>query len=140
MRPNSKHISDPLWARLTLIGIALAFLGVFLIAPLILVFHGAFQHGWPAFIDALREPDNVSAIKLTLLTAAIAVPLNVVFGVAAAWLVSKFQFWGKTLLLTLIDLPFAVSPVISGLVFVLLFGANGVFGPWLNQHDTKIIL
>ena len=125
--------------RWTLIGIALVFLALVLVLPLALVFVQAFAKGLPAYWDAIREPDALSAAKLTLLIAAIAVPLNLVFGVAAAWCISKFEFRGKNLLITLIDLPFAVSPVISGMIFVLLFGAHGWFGPWLDEHDIKII-
>jgi sulfate transport system permease protein len=132
-------VTEPRFVRWTLIGIALAFLGFFLIVPLIAVFSEALEKGVGIFLQSITEPEALSAIKLTLLTAAISVPLNVVFGVAAAWAIAKFSFRGKNLLLTLIDLPFAVSPVISGLIFVLLFGSQGVFGPWLEQHDVKII-
>ena len=107
--------------------------------PLILVFHEAFAKGLSAYLDAIREPDALSAARLTLLIASIAVPINLVFGVAAAWCIAKFEFRGKYLLITLIDLPFAVSPVISGMIFVLLFGMHGWFGPWLFDHDVKII-
>ena len=125
--------------RWTLIGIALVFLALVLLLPLALVFAQAFAKGFPAYWEAIREPDALSAAKLTLLIASIAVPLNLVFGVAAAWCISKFEFRGKNLLITLIDLPFAVSPVISGMIFVLLFGAHGWFGEWLFEHDIKII-
>jgi sulfate transport system permease protein len=125
--------------RWTLTGIALVFLALTLILPLVLVFAGALAKGLPAYWDAILEPDALSAARLTLLTASIAVPLNLVFGVAAAWCVAKFDFPGKHLLITLIDLPFAVSPVISGLIFVLLFGAHGWFGSWLDAHDIRII-
>jgi sulfate transport system permease protein len=125
--------------RWTLIGIALAFLALVLLLPLALVFVQAFAKGLRAYWEAIREPDALSAAKLTLLVASIAVPVNLVFGVAAAWCISKFEFRGKNLLITLIDLPFAVSPVISGMIFVLLFGANGWFGDWLFEHDIKII-
>ena len=125
--------------RWTLIGVALVFLALVLLLPLTLVFVQALSKGLPAYWDAIWEPDALSAAKLTLLTAAIAVPLNLVFGVAAAWCISKFEFRGKSLLITLIDLPFAVSPVISGMIFVLLFGAQGWFGEWLFAHDLKVI-
>lgn len=130
---------EPLWVRTLLILLALTFLGFFLVVPLALVFQQAFQNGRGAFLDALRDPDALASIRLTLLTAAVAVPLNLVFGVCAAWAIAKFDFWGKNLLTTLIDLPFAVSPVISGLIFVLLLGARGVFGPWLEAHNIKVI-
>jgi sulfate transport system permease protein len=125
--------------RWILTGIALLFLALVLLLPLVLVFVQALAKGLPAYWAAIREPDSVSAAKLTLLIASIAVPLNLVFGVAAAWCIAKFEFPGKNILVTLIDLPFAVSPVISGLIFVLLFGAHGWFGPWLLDHDIKVI-
>lgn len=124
---------------LLLIAVALAYLVLFLGLPLIAVFVEAFSKGWGLYWAALQEPDAWSAIELTLLVAAIAVPANLVFGVAAAWAIAKFEFKGKSLLITLIDLPFAVSPVVSGLVYVLLFGAQGWFGPWLQAHDIKLI-
>jgi sulfate/thiosulfate transport system permease protein len=125
--------------RWTLISIALLFLALVLVLPLALVFVQAFAKGLPTYLEAIREPDALSAAKLTLLVAAIAVPVNLIFGVAAAWCIAKFEFPGKHLLITLIDLPFAVSPVISGMIFVLLFGAHGWFGAWLSEHDIKII-
>ena len=125
--------------RWALISIALAFLALVLVLPLVLVFVQAFAKGLPAYWEAIREPDALSAAKLTLLVASIAVPINLIFGVAAAWCISKFEFPGKHLLMTLIDLPFAVSPVISGMIFVLLFGAHGWFGDWLSEHEIKII-
>src|SRR6476660_4083874 len=125
--------------RWTLTATALAFLALTLVLPLILVFHEALAKGFAAYLDAIREPDALSAARLTLLIASIAVPINLVVGVAAAWCISKFEFRGKYLLITLIDLPFAVSPVISGMIFVLLFGLHGWFGPWLFDHDIKII-
>ncbi len=130
---------DPAWVRYLLLGLALAFVGVMLVLPMVLVLGQALAHGLPAYWAALVHPDALSALRLTLLAAAIAVPANLVFGVAAAWCIAKFEFKGKPLLITLIDLPFAVSPVISGLVFVLLFGLNGWFGEWLREHDLKII-
>ncbi len=125
--------------RWTLIAMALAFLALTLVLPLALVFAQALSKGLPAYWEAIKEPDALSAAKLTLLIASIAVPLNLAFGVAAAWCITKFDFPGKHVLITLIDLPFAVSPVISGMIFVLLFGAHGWFGPWLLAHDIKII-
>ena len=125
--------------RWTLTAVALAFLAFTLVLPLALVFSQALAKGSAAYWEAIKEPDALSAAKLTLLIASIAVPVNLVFGVAAAWAITKFDFRGKNVLITLIDLPFAVSPVISGMIFVLLFGAQGWFGPWLLDHDIKII-
>jgi sulfate/thiosulfate transport system permease protein len=136
---RSAVCEEPAWVRRILIGVALAFLAVFLVVPLVVVFHAAFAKGFSAYLDALKEPDTRSALKLTLIAAAIAVPLNIVFGFAAAWSVTRFQFPGKRVLVTIIDLPFAVSPVIAGMMFVLLFGAQGVFGEWLHAHDLKIV-
>ncbi|HEX3773246.1 MAG TPA: sulfate ABC transporter permease subunit CysW [Polyangiaceae bacterium] len=126
-------------ARALLIALALLFLALFLLAPLATVFAAAFSKGASAYFAALAQDETVDAIRLTMLTAAISVPLNVAFGIAAAWLISKYDFWGKSVLVTLVDLPFSVSPVISGLIFVLLFGAHGWFGPWLAERDIKII-
>ncbi|MFA7293726.1 MAG: sulfate/thiosulfate ABC transporter permease CysW, partial [Rhodocyclaceae bacterium] len=131
--------SEPAWVRWLLIALALTFLTLFLFIPLATVFYEALKRGGEVYLKALQEPDALSAIQLTLITAAIAVPANLVFGVAAAWAIAKFEFRGKSVLITLIDLPFAVSPVISGLIYVLLFGAQGWFGPWLQAHDIKII-
>lgn len=131
--------SEPVWVRTVLITIALVFLGLFLVLPLITIFIQAFDQGVKVYLAAITDPEAMSAIKLTLLVIVIAVPLNAIFGVAAAWAVSKFQFRGKNLLITIIDLPFAVSPVIAGLVFVLLFSTHGLFGEWLYAHDIKII-
>ena len=117
----------------------MGFLAFFLVLPLVVVFVEAFAKGIPFFLRAIAEPDALSAIKLTLLTVAIVLPMNVVFGVAAAWSIAKFKFKGKSLLTTLIDLPFAVSPIISGLVYVLIFGAQGWFGPWLIAHNVRVI-
>jgi sulfate/thiosulfate transport system permease protein len=125
--------------RWVLITIALAFLAFTLVLPLVLVFSQAFSKGFSVYWQAITEPDALSAAKLTLLIAAVAVPVNMVFGVAAAWCITKFDFPGKNVLITLIDLPFAVSPVISGMIFVLLYGAHGWFGAWLTEHDIKII-
>jgi sulfate/thiosulfate transport system permease protein len=131
--------TEPTWVKWTLIGTALVFVFLFLVLPLAAVFTEALRKGGEAFVEALREPDAWSAIRLTLLVAAISVPVNLVFGVAAAWCVAKYEFRGKAFLTTLIDLPFSVSPVVAGLVYVLLFGAHGWFGPWLQAHDVKII-
>jgi sulfate transport system permease protein len=137
--PVLKATQEPVWVRWTLIGVALAFVALFLLLPLAAVFAEALRKGFDVYLASFRDDDARSAIKLTLLAAGIAVPLNVVFGVAAAWALAKFKFAGKSLLTTLIDLPFAVSPVISGLIYVLVFGAQGWFGPWLIAHDIKII-
>ena len=128
-----------MWLRRTLIGVALVFVGLFLVLPLAAVFTEALRKGFEAFFEALKEPDAWSAIKLTLLITVIAVPLNLVFGVCAAWAIAKFEFRGKAFLTTLVDLPFSVSPVVAGLIYVLVFGAQGWFGPWLQANDIKII-
>ncbi|ENO90927.1 sulfate ABC transporter inner membrane subunit CysW [Thauera sp. 28] len=122
-----------------ILGTALSFFAIFLLMPLIAVFVEALRKGWETYVSALVDPDALSALRLTLLAAAIAVPLNLVFGVCAAWAIAKFEFRGKHFLITLIDLPFSVSPVIAGLIYVLVFGAQGWFGPWLSEHDIKII-
>lgn len=136
---RSRALTEPRLVRWLLLGTAFAFLGFFLFVPLLLVFVKAFEDGVSAYWAAISEPVALEAVKLTLTTAAIAVPINLLFGLAAAWAISKFRFRGKNLLITLIDLPFAVSPVISGMIFVLLFGAQGFFGPWLMENDIKII-
>lgn len=132
-------VTEPRWVRWTLTGIALTFMLLFLLLPLVAVFVEALRKGWDTYVAALTEPDAWSAIKLTLITALIAVPLNLVFGVAAAWAIAKFEFKGKALLTSLVDLPFSVSPVVAGLTYVLLFGANGWFGSWLEAHNLKVI-
>ena len=137
-RPRTGTTEAP-WVRRTLIGIALAFMALFLVLPLAAVFAEALRNGWGAYFAALKDPDAWSAIRLTLLTAAVAVPLNLVFGVAAAWCIAKYEFRGKAFLTTLVDLPFSVSPVVAGLIYVLVFGAQGWFGPWLQAHDIKIV-
>ncbi len=131
--------TEPAAVRWTLIGITALFLGLFLFMPLAVVFASALAKGVGAYFASFRQPDALAAIRLTLLVAGIAVPLNLVFGVAAAWVIAKFEFAGKSLLITLIDLPFSVSPVVSGLIYVLIFGLQGVLGPWLSAHDLKII-
>ena len=138
---RSRACQEPAWVRRLLIAIALAFLGVFLVMPLATVFAGAFEAGVGAYLSALRDDDTGSAVRLTLLAAGIAVPINIVFGFAAAWAITRFQFPGKRVLVTIIDLPFAVSPVIAGMIFVLLFGASGLLGPWLASvaPGVKII-
>src|SRR5690554_3834481 len=136
---HSRATSEPVWIRWTLIGITLLFLSIFLFIPLAAVFTEAFRKGVETYFASLVEPDAVAAIKLTLLAAAIAVPLNLIFGVAAAWAIAKFEFKGKSILITLIDLPFAVSSVIAGLIYVLIFGLHGWFGAWLIEHDFKVI-
>jgi sulfate/thiosulfate transport system permease protein len=139
LHPARAVTADRPAVRAALIAAALAFLALFLLLPLVAVFVEALRQGLGAYLASMIEPDALAAIRLTLLVAAIAVPLNLVFGIAAAWAVAKFEFHGKSLLITLIDLPFSVSPVIAGLIYVLLFGAQGLLGPWLAAHDLKII-
>ncbi len=139
MNQAVKGVQGPLLVRLTLIAISLVFLGLFLVTPLVLVFAQALQAGIGAYLAAVTEPVALDAIRLTLIVAAITVPLNLVFGIAAAWLIARFEFAGKSILTSILDVPLAVSPVISGMVFVLLFGGQGFFGPWLRDHDLKII-
>ena len=139
IRERKRATTEPFAVRCLLIGVALLFVGLFLIAPLAAVFAQALAEGVGVYLESLRDADALAAMRLTLLTAAIAVPLNLIFGVAASWAISKFEFIGKSLLTTLIDLPFAVSPVISGLVYVLLFGLHGYLGPWLVAHNIEII-
>ena len=139
MRSTQAGTTEPAWVRYTLIAVALGFMFLFLVLPLAAVFAEALRKGADAYWEALKEPDAWSSIRLTLITAAIAVPLNLVFGVAAAWAIAKFEFRGKAFLTTLVDLPFSVSPVVAGLIYVLMFGAQGWFGPWLMAHDIKII-
>jgi sulfate transport system permease protein len=137
--PRARHLTEPRGVRWLLIALALAFVGLFLIVPLVAVFSEALAKGWGAYVDAITDPDAVSALRLTLLAAAIAVPANLIFGVCAGWAIGKFDFRGRQFLITLIDLPFAVSPVISGLVFVLLFGRQGFLGPWMLDHNIRIV-
>ena len=131
--------TEPALVRWLLIVIALVFLSLFLLLPLAAVFSQAFEKGLTVYLEALKEPDTLSSIKLTLIVAAVTVPLNLFFGVTAAWAIAKFSFPGKNLLITLIDLPFSVSPVISGLIYVLIFGLQGWLGPWLQEHDIRIV-
>src|SRR5208282_2013624 len=134
-----RRISEPPLVRRLLIAIALVFIALFLIVPLLSVFTEALRQGFGFYFQTLRDPMTVSAIELTLIAAVISVPLNCIFGVAAAWTIAKFDFPGKNILLTLIDLPFSISPVISGMIYVLIFGAQGWFGPWLIAHNVRII-
>jgi sulfate/thiosulfate transport system permease protein len=136
---ESAAAREPALVKWIIIGVSLTFFVTFLVLPLLAVFSEALRKGWAAYVAAITQPDALSSVRLTLLAAAIAVPLNVLFGIAAAWAVAKHDFRGKQLLITLIDLPFSVSPVIAGLVYVLVFGAQGWFGPWLYEHDIKII-
>jgi sulfate transport system permease protein len=138
-RRIDRATAEPAWVRLALIGLSLAFLGVFLFVPLAAVFYEALRKGFGVYLQAVTEPDALAAVRLTLLAAAISVPLNLVFGVAAAWAIAKFEFRGKNVLVTLIDLPFSVSPVIAGLIYVLVFGLQGWFGETLRDHDLKVI-
>ena len=135
----AKATTEPVWVRLLLTGFALGFMALFILLPLVAVFFEALRKGFETYFAAIVEPDALAAIRLTLLAAGIAVPLNLAFGVAAAWAITKFEFRGKQLLITLIDLPFSVSPVVAGLIYVLVFGAQGWFGPWLQANDIKII-
>jgi len=130
---------DPAWIKWLVLTLALGFFVLFLLVPLLAVFVEALRKGWDAYLAAIVEPDTLSAVRLTLIAAAISVPLNLLFGISAAWAIAKFDFRGKHFLITLIDLPFSVSPVIAGLIYVLIFGAQGWFGPWLQAHDIKII-
>jgi sulfate/thiosulfate transport system permease protein len=138
-RPAARASRGLAWVPLVLTAVALAYLALFLFVPLFAVFFEALKKGWSVYAAAIMEPDAWAAVRLTLLAAAVAVPLNLVFGLAAAWAIAKFDFRGKSVLVTLIDLPFSVSPVVSGLIFVLVFGAQGWLGGWLGAHDTKVI-
>ncbi|MFP3588710.1 sulfate ABC transporter permease subunit CysW [Paraburkholderia sp. SIMBA_055] len=144
MRATSKHTeaalsNESLSVRCAVIGIGIAFLGAFIVLPLIAIFSTALATGFSAFIDALRDPDALSAVRLTVVVALIAVPLNTIFGIAVAWVVARFDFYGKTLLKTVIDLPFSIAPVVAGLLFMLLFGAQGPVWPWLQRHHIDIV-
>lgn len=138
-KPRTGTINEPPFVRGILIGLALTFLTLFLFIPLVAVFYEALKKGADVYVAAITDPDAVSAIQLTLTVAAIAVPLNLIFGIAAAWAIAKFEFRGKSILITLIDLPFSVSPVVAGLIYVLIFGLQGWLGPWLENNDIKII-
>lgn len=132
-------VADASWLRLSAIGLSIGVIGLFLCLPLMIVLQQAFSRGWEAYLHALIQPDALAAMRLTLLTALITVPMNTAFGISAAWLIAHFEFPGKSLLITLIDLPFSVSPVIAGLIYVLVFGAQGWVGEWLNEHNIRII-
>ncbi len=137
--PHKVITQESPWARRILILLALSFLSLFLLLPLVAVFFEAFRKGWEVYLAAITEPDALAAIRLTLIAAAIAVPLNLIFGIAAAWAIAKFEFRGKSILTSLIDLPFSVSPVVAGLIYVLIFGLQGWIGPWLRERDLSII-
>lgn len=140
LSPTTDHaITEAPWIKWSLIGLALSFLALFLVLPLAVVLYGAFEAGINVWWQAITDPDALSAIRLTLLVLIIVVPTNAIFGVAIAWAIAKFEFRGKTLLISIIDMPFAISPVVVGLIFVILFGAQGWFGPWLAAHDLKVI-
>ena len=139
MSARSRACREPAWVRGVLIAVALGFLSIFLVLPLVTVLHAAFAKGLDAYLAAVSEPETRAALRLTLLAAGIAVPLNVGFGLAAAWAITRFHFPGKRVLITVIDLPFAVSPVIAGMLFALLFGAQGLLGPWLTDHGIRIM-
>ena len=136
---NTIRGGESAFVRWTLIGVALLFLIIFLVLPLASVFVEAFANGWQTYLAAIRDPDALSAIRLTLIASGIAVSLNLIFGLMAAWAISRFSFAGKNLLISLIDLPLAISPVVSGLIFVLLFGLHGWFGSWLDDHNIRIL-
>jgi len=138
-RIAERATTEPRLVRWALIAVALGFLGAFVVLPMAAVFATALQKGISTYIDNIKDPMVLSAMKLTLIAAGIAVPLNLIFGLAASWAIAKFEFYGKQVLITFIDLPFSVSPVVSGLIYVLIFGLQGWFGPWLNEHDIKII-
>jgi len=134
-----EHMTEPPWVRSSLIAVTVLFLSLFLLVPLVAVFIEAFSKGWSTYIAAISDPVALAAVRLTLIATAIVLPLNILFGVAAAWAITRFQFRGKSFLITLIDLPFSVSPVIAGMIFVLLFGLHGWWGPWFLDRDIKII-
>lgn len=136
---SRRGTEDPFYVRVLLVGIAALFAGIFLVLPLVNVFGQALAKGWQVALGSLVDPDTLAAMKLTALATLVAVPLNTAFGIAAAWLIARFEFRGKALLVTLIDLPFSVSPVVTGLVYILLFGLRGYLGPWLDRHDIQII-
>ena len=139
MKPSHRAITESSAVKYTLIGVGLIYILLFLVLPVVVVFKEGLNKGVGPYLTAISDPIALSAIKLTLLTAAIAVPLNLIFGIAASWAIAKFDFRGKSFLITLIDLPFSVSPVISGLIYVLLFGAQGLLGPWLQAHEIQIV-
>lgn len=136
---NPHATTEPPWVKWSLIGVALSFLALFLVLPLAVVLYGAFEAGLNVWWQAVTDPDALASIRLTLLVLFVVVPINAIFGVAIAWAIAKFEFRGKTILISIIDMPFAISPVVVGLIFVILFGAQGWFGPWLAAHDLKVI-
>ncbi len=138
-RPRTSVFAEPTWVKWLLIAVGVGFLGIVVIVPVIVVFDEALARGVGFYTDAVRDRNTISALRLTLTVAAIVVPLNAIFGIAAAWSISKFDFPGKSLLITLIDLPLAVSPVVAGLIYVLIFGAQGYLGPWLRENDIRVI-
>lgn len=140
MNHSPRTLTEPAWIRWSLIGLALGFLALFLVLPLVVVFIEAFRHGIGAYLESFTNPDALHAIRLTLLVTVVAVVANSLFGLVAAWALTKFEFWGKSIVLTLIDLPFAVSPVISGLIFVLLFGMQGLLGEWMQENNLPPIV
>lgn len=139
MAATKQNVTEPWWVKLLLVAIAVTFMAMLVVLPVWMIFAEALKDGFGAYLSALQEPDAISALKLTLLVSAIAVPLNLVFGIAASWAITKFDFRGKHLLITLIDLPFSVSPVISGLIYVLLFGSHSLLGNWLMEHGISIL-
>jgi ABC-type tungstate transport system substrate-binding protein len=138
-RKANPALAEPRWVRYSILALVLTFLGFFLVMPLYAVFHEALRQGLGVYLASITEPDALAAIRLTLIVVAFSVPVNVLFGVCAAWAITKFQFRGKQVLITLIDLPFAVSPVIAGLIIVLMYGAHGWFGPWLMEHEMRVV-
>jgi len=136
---ESRNIREPLFVRAILISVVFIFLALFLVLPLVAIFSEALRKGFQVYLSSFASPDAMSAIRLTLLTAAIAVPLNTIFGVALSWAIAKFDFRGKNVLITLIDLPLAISPVISGMIYMLMFGLQGWLGPWLLKHDVRLM-
>ncbi len=133
------HLTEPGWLRALITLVSIGFVGLFLVLPLILVFSEALRKGWELYLAAIIDPDALAAIRLTLVVAAVSLPFNALFGLAAAWSITRFQFRGKQVLITLVDLPFSVSPVVAGLVFILVFGSHGWFGDWLQEHDLRIV-
>lgn len=136
---NGAIYTEPRWVQFTLLGIALAFMGILIVVPVANIIYEALGDGWGAYVDSIRDPDTISALQLTLTVAAVVVPVNAVFGVAAAWAITKFDFRGKALLVTLIDLPLAVSPVVAGLIFIVIFGQSGYLGPWLREQGIEVV-
>ena len=136
---SNSIVTEPRWVQVALIGIAVAFMGLLIVVPVANIIVEALGNGWGSYLDSIRDPDTISALKLTLTVAAIVVPVNAVFGVAAAWAITKFDFRGKAFLITLIDLPLAVSPVVAGLIFIVIFGQSGYLGPWLREQGIEVV-